>query len=604
MDVARKSESEQADFFNQVYERALEAQRGVGTIAHTIDVAGSIIRLEFAGPCLADLLMPALAHLLVEDGTEAEFTFHLWESETTKIGMLPPPCDRAHLTDRGDIWGFASDRFRTAFHWIECSVNLFDSKTKTGVWWVDSADTLPYWTKASPLRTLIHWCMEMSDKQLLHAAAVGTKDGAVLIAGKGGVGKSTTALSSLRAGLDYAGDDYVIVGLDPEPTVYCLYSTAKLNPDQAEKFPELRAHVTNQDFLGEEKAAMRLYPAFSPQIKRRMKLRALLTPRFAGVPETSFTPAETLLLTRATSFTTMSQLPYAGARTNDFIQRFIKSVPGLEIGLGTDLDGVVRSIVDLLGKSDEEIAALANPPSKRRDAADWPLISVIVPVYNGARFLRDAVTNILGQNYPALEIVVVDDGSSDDIDDVVASLPVDVRYFKQKNAGAASARNRGIRDASGELITFLDVDDLWPEQNLRVLVETLRQKPEINVVHGYGQLMEFTPETGRYEFVGNPKESFPYYIGAALYRRAAFERVGLFDTELQFAEDTDWFNRAIESKIGVLRVPEVTLFVRRHSQNMTRGKSLVELNTLRVFKKAIDRKRARDMEVAASAGEA
>jgi len=141
-------------------------------------------------------------------------------------------------------------------------------------------------------------------------------------------------------------------------------------------------------------------------------------------------------------------------------------------------------------------------------------------------------------------------------------------------------------------LAFLDVDDLWPENNLRALVDLLQDNPQIDVVHGYGQLMEHNAATGSYEYVGNPRESFPYYIGAGVYRKAAFARIGLYDAELKFGEDTDWFNRAREMGVGVRRVSEVTLFVRRHSQNMTNGKSLSELNTLRVFKKHLDRKRA------------
>jgi hypothetical protein len=598
--MIRNTEAEQGAFFSAVHARAVRAERKAGSIVRVLDVADVRIRLQFAGPCLADMLMPPLEHLCVA-GTDADVTFHIWESATTGIGMVPPPCTREQFTDRGDVWGFNSERYRTAFHWIECSVNLFDVRTRTAIWWVDSADRLPYWTKASPLRTLFHWCMELYGKQLLHAAAVGDANGAVLITGKGGVGKSTTALAALGAGFDYVGDDYVIVGLDEGPSVYCLYGTAKVNADQAGRFPALLSHVAPLGGVGEEKTVIRLFPAFAGQIARRMRVRALLTPRFSGGAATSLVPAEALTLARATSFTTMSQLPYAGRRTNDFIQRLVAGVPGFEIALGTDLDGVIGAITGLLRRSDTGIASLARPAAVASDARAWPLVSIIIPVYNGAHFLRDAVDNILGQHYAAVEIIVVDDGSTDDIDAVIAGLPVDVRYFKQKNAGAASARNRGIRDASGELITFLDVDDLWPEHNLRVLVDALRRDASIDVVRGYGQLLQFDDATGRYELVGNAKESFPDYIGAGLYRRRAFERVGLFDAELQFAEDTDWFNRARESGIGVLRLAEVTLLVRRHAQNMTRGKSIVELNALRVFKKAIDRRRARDAGAATSA---
>jgi glycosyltransferase involved in cell wall biosynthesis len=224
-----------------------------------------------------------------------------------------------------------------------------------------------------------------------------------------------------------------------------------------------------------------------------------------------------------------------------------------------------------------------------------PLVSVIIPVYNGARFLPEAIANILGQSYPSLEIIVVDDGSTDDLDAVVAALPIALRYLKQGNAGPAAARNRGIEEASAELIAFLDVDDLWPENVLGPLVQTLAQNPQYDAVRGFAQLMAANKDTGRFEPIGDPRDCYPYYIGAGLYRRSAFQNVGLFDPELRFAEDADWFARAREKKLKIVQLDRVTLLVRRHDRNMTRGRSPAELNPVRVFKKALDRRRARSV---------
>ena len=91
--------------------------------------------------------------------------------------------------------------------------------------------------------------------------------------------------------------------------------------------------------------------------------------------------------------------------------------------------------------------------------------------------------------------------------------------------------------------------------------------------------------------MGSPRESFPWYISAALFRREAFTKVGPFDETLRFGEDSDWFKRAAESALTIERLPSVSLLIRRHAGNMTRGKSMVELNVLRVFKKALDRQR-------------
>jgi glycosyltransferase involved in cell wall biosynthesis len=217
---------------------------------------------------------------------------------------------------------------------------------------------------------------------------------------------------------------------------------------------------------------------------------------------------------------------------------------------------------------------------------------VVIPVYNGAAFIADAVRAAMRQDYPALEIIVVDDGSTEDIAAALRDVLVDVRLFRQENGGAASARNRGIRDASGDFIAFLDVDDLWPPGNLGAMVDHLLAHPEADVVRGRAQVTRYTSAGDPGEYLGNPAESFPHYIGAGLYRRRAFERVGLFDADLRFGEDTDWYTRAAESKLPVHRLDEVTLFVRRHEGNMTRGKTIVEMNQLRLFKKMIDRRRS------------
>lgn len=591
-DMPHRSEEEQIAFFQSALALALRAEASATGRSHDIAVAGTTVRLSFAGPSLETLMLPAVAHLAIEPVERPDVTFHIWDSESTGVDNTPPPCPWDCFTDRGDIWGFHSTRIRSAFHWIECSLNLMDMETNTAVFWVRSARDLPYWTKASPFRTLFHWWMEKNGGQLIHAAAVGGPDGAVLITGKGGVGKSTTSLSCVMAGLHYVADDYLVVTLDPEPLAHSLYNTAKLNPDQAARLPELKPLILSEPVAEGEKTVMSLYPIRSHQVVPSLPLRAVLTPRFGASPQTTFSPASSAVLQGAAAFTTLSQLPHGGRRTVEFINRMVERLPGLEMILGHDVARVPDAIRELLALSDAQLDDLAGRNRKDLPQSRRPLVSVIIPVYNGARFLPDAVQSVLAQNYPAVEIIVVDDGSSDNIDEVVAGLTVNVRYFKQANAGAAAARNRGIKDASGDFIAFLDVDDLWPESKLASAIDAFERNDKLDVIQGYAQLMEYSEQTGRYEYIGNPRESFPHYIGAALYRSRAFERVGLYDTTLQFAEDTDWFKRADETGLTIERVGRVTLLVRRHAANMTRGKSLVELNTLRVLKKALDRKRS------------
>ncbi len=589
-----RTEPEQVAFFEQCHERFLTARECTGGPTRFYRVAGTTVCLTFAGEDLAHYVTPALEHLRGSSVDRADLTLCVWDSRSTSTQMVPPPCARDSFTDRGDVWGFGSDRIKFAFHWFDYSVNLMDHSTRTGIYWVPRATTVPCWAQAFPLRTLFHWWMERNGCQLLHAAAVGVEDGAVLLTGKGGIGKSTIALSCLQAGLLYLGDDYVAVRLEPEPVVYSMYCSATLHADYARNFSQFAKFVPTSK-RDSERAVTFLYPRFERQIVSEMPLKAIVMPRLLPIAETTLTCAPGWKIQRATSFTTMSQLPYAGRHTHDFVCRLCSALPGYALHVGQDVKTISPVLSDLLRNLPNSQHTHHTTPHADLDPVARPLVSVIIPVLNGERFIRDVVENVLAQDYPALELIIVDDGSTDRTAEIISRLPHDIRYFRQDNAGPAAARNRGIRDASGEFVAFLDVDDLWPANNLTRLVDELLLDPELEVVHGYGQELEKHHESGEYEYFGNPKESYDYYISSAVYRKSVFARVGLFDATLRFGEDNDWAARANESNVKIRRVEEVTLLFRRgHGENMTAGKNLVELGALQIFKRKLHRKRARE----------
>jgi hypothetical protein len=587
-----KTEEEQLTFFDGMYERFSRAVENVGEVHHDYRVAGTVVRLSFAGSRLVPYLTRALQHLEIAPVETPDVTFCLWDSVSSRVTMMRPPCDLEGFSDRGDLWGFNSKRIKTAFHYHDFSVNVFDHDRKVGIYWVQNADLLPYWVLASPLRTLFHWWMEKNGCQLVHAAAVGVDDRALLIVGKGGLGKSSTALTCLEAGLEFMGDDYVIVRHEPKPTVYGLYATAKLNPWDTGRFETLRPFLARPDVPPDEKAVLFLHPHFGARLRKEMPLEAIAVPQVVDREETVLCPEAHEVVQQAASFTTMSQLPYAGNHTHHLFESLCNKLPGHRLELGRDRAKLSAAIADFLrDRSRRRNGTAPSFPARTR----MPLLSVVIPVLNGERFVAEAVSSVLAQGYPSLEIIIIDDGSTDGTEAAVRRLPCDVHYFKQENLGPAAARNRGIRDAAGDFVAFLDVDDLWPEHTLVTLMAEMLEHPEIDVVRGYSQVMEYDQATGTYEYRGNPKESFPYSIATAVFRKRAFDRVGWFDKTLLYGEDTDWFNRAQELEVPMKRIEAVTLHVRRHGLNMTHEKTLVELNMLRVLKKSLDRRRAGEM---------
>lgn len=221
-----------------------------------------------------------------------------------------------------------------------------------------------------------------------------------------------------------------------------------------------------------------------------------------------------------------------------------------------------------------------------------PLVSVVIPVFNGERFLREAVQSVLDQGYSPLEIIIVDDGSTDGTATVARSLPETVRYLHQTNQGPAAARNRGIEHAQGELIAFADADDLWPTSKLELQLPYLIKDPGVEVVMGRIQqvlLSETVNGQTRAQEFGEP--AFSVNLGCAVIRKRVFDRVGLFDETMRYSEDVDWFMRAREAGATIMTIDAVTLFYRQHDQNMTRGKSTSELNILKTLKRSLDRRR-------------
>ena len=574
-DLPHRSEADQQAFFDDVLALAQTAEASAGAIQHDLLIAGSRIRLVFAGPALVPLLLPALSHQLVTDDAAPDLVLHVWDSASTGIEMRPPPVAQHCFSDRGDIWTFHSQTLPSAFHWSEFSLNLMDLPRSIGIFWVRTGEGLPYWTQASPFRTLLHWWMASKGHQLVHAAAVGLAGAGVLVTGRGGVGKSSTALACLAAGLAYAGDDYVLLTMTGGQLVaHSLYRTAKVNPADMDRFARFGPRIIGENATaGEAKAVMFL----DEGLVHQLPIVAAVTPRFGNDAETVTEPIAPALLVGAATYTTLAQLPHAGQATFDAIAHALSLVPGYRLVLGSDRARVA-----------DGLAALAAAPGTvvSSPTAAAPLVSVIIPVFNGAAFVVDAVQSLLDQGHPQLEIIIVDDGSGDDLHAAVEALPVQVRLLHQANAGPAAARNLGLRAASGDIIGFLDVDDLWPHGKLAAALSVLEANPACDVVLGRAQLLERLPD-GRYQFVGSPEDSFPTYIGAALYRRRVFTSVGLFDPLLRFAEDLDWFSRAERAGARVERLDMVSLHVRRHPGNSTRNKTAADLTPVRLLRKAL-----------------
>ena len=234
-----------------------------------------------------------------------------------------------------------------------------------------------------------------------------------------------------------------------------------------------------------------------------------------------------------------------------------------------------------------------------------PLVSVITTVYNTEDFLGEALASAAAQAYAPIEIIVVDDGSTDASLAVARSFAArvdrDVRCLKQDHVGRSAALNVGVDAASGEIVAFLDADDRWPPGKLSLQVGYLIDHPDVSLVFGQQELFgarDITTLTGGrvsppwYEWVSDWDRRVEVPMMSIVGWRRVFEDVGAFDTAFQVAADVDWFLRARESGFDFAIIPEVVLHRRVHDRNLTREDALNRREHLLVMKRCMERRRA------------
>lgn len=225
-----------------------------------------------------------------------------------------------------------------------------------------------------------------------------------------------------------------------------------------------------------------------------------------------------------------------------------------------------------------------------REQQSSSMISIIIPCYNGERFLAESIDSALGQAYAFKEVIVVDDGSSDSSPAIMAAYGERIRVVRQPNAGLSAARNAGIRVASGKLFAFLDADDYWAPDFLAKMVQAIEINDAGIAYCGWQNVGLLGPRGEPFippdyqvmpdkieQLVGSPR----WPVHAAIVQRDVVMDVGGFDPKWKSCEDfAFWIRTATRHRI--VRLPEVLAFYRFHGEQMTRHRDRIALNHCRV----------------------
>ena len=213
-------------------------------------------------------------------------------------------------------------------------------------------------------------------------------------------------------------------------------------------------------------------------------------------------------------------------------------------------------------------------------------VSVIVPFYNSALYIKEAVQSIIKQSFDSLEIIAVNDGSTDDSVKILETInDPRLRIIDQPNAGAAAARNLGVKQSGGKYLAFLDADDLWVPEKIEIQYKAILENP--------GMIFSHVKEFMGTDISNATSEAVPGLSAITLLiSKEDFLKAGWFDPQWTVAEFIDWYDRAKAAGINSLLLPGVLAYRRVHAGNTDRLKRPDVKQYASVLKATLDRRRA------------
>jgi hypothetical protein len=301
-----------------------------------IAVGGRKIRLNFYTRRGASFVMPAFRHLEREVIGEPSLTVTICDAHSATDAFRRSPWREEIEASRDKILMLNADAFHMQYNPDTTIYSLIDVEAKQAFYYANDFDTVPYYEQSAPLKFILHWWSEAQGFCLVHAAAVGVGDTGVLIVGRGGSGKSTTAVSAALHGLRYAGDDYVVLSHQSEPSALSIYCSGKVNGDVLAGLPVLQPHIVNPDRQATDKALVFLGEPFRSVWTESVQLKAIIATKITGGKVSLRQSPATLIFAEIAS-STIFQMPGSGSRTLAALKKLFQELPVYTLELDVDL---------------------------------------------------------------------------------------------------------------------------------------------------------------------------------------------------------------------------------------------------------------------------
>ncbi len=346
-DLAPADVADRVSPYLQAMRERLEAVcRAVGPPqVATVAIDGTAVRFVMAGD-MAEAVLPALAPRVVADESSPPFVVELWDSASASLPPPSPPWRREDAGPLGAVRGYNDARHKVIVDLNVGTIVIADLAERVAVVWAASAAALPAWWRAAPLRMLLGWILAAPGRHAVHAGAVGSHGRGALLTGRGGSGKSTLAMSCVAAGMEYLGDDYVLLASGAVgPVAHSLYSTVRLTWDS----PALRPNLTPWSSLdGEDKAVLDISEVAPSQLRPATAVKAIVIPRRSGARTATLSPVSQGAALHALAPSTLFQASDEGAAAMALIADVVRRVPAFEFVSGSRVEEGAVLLASLL----------------------------------------------------------------------------------------------------------------------------------------------------------------------------------------------------------------------------------------------------------------
>ncbi len=323
-------------FVERIVEPAVVlAEERSGRVVRCYALAGSIVRVTFAGAPLAERLGRAFAHALLPDHQgSVDLDVHVWDSASNG---LPPPAHMLPETEADGLVAADEPGLLAGFVSKEDTLNLIDFERAQAYFWLSSLEAVPGWVTAAPLRRILQWFFAPRDVHLMHGAAVGRRERALLITARGGSGKSTTALAAAATGLGYLADDYVAVRNGAPPEAHCLFNSAKLTDASLAMLPNYGRFIRERDVGERLKSVIFMAEAMPERLLSSAPLVGIAVPVINRSERTFLEPADAKAAFLALAPSSLLHVSLSGgSELMRALRTLVASLPCYRLMLGRD----------------------------------------------------------------------------------------------------------------------------------------------------------------------------------------------------------------------------------------------------------------------------